>query len=205
MALHDKALEARLCELIDRTLPAEQAEALKARLAVDSSLADEHRRYQALDAILAEMAAEQDGEVDWELQRQTIQASLEREALLAPPEAMWPRRLKRWAAGVAAVAAIVALAMLARWWLVPPGPPPSHLEVAYRTPPPADDGNVRAGPVRSSPVVAGEVNVHYGRTPAGQPRESGGDSMASRARAGTIIIVTPPAEPGDPGGLFMDL
>jgi len=204
VALHDKALEAKLCELIDGTLPGEQAEALKQRLAIDPTLAAEHRRYKALDAILRELAAEHVGEVDWDLQRQTIQASLEREALLAPPPAMWPRRLRRWGAGVAAVAALVAVALTAYWLLLPSGPPPSHVEVVYRTPSPADDGTVLAGPVRPAPVVAGALMVAYSGPPDG-PAAADPGGTADRSRPGTIVIMTPPAGDEDAAGLWMDL
>ena len=77
--------------------------------------------------------------------------------------------------------------------------------VVYRTPPPADDGSVRAGPVRPAPVVAGELVVAYSDAPAEPPLDAQGDRLASPGRSGTIVIVTPPADRGDPGGLFMDL
>jgi len=199
--MKSKDIEQQLSELVDGTLPVEQAERVKRRLAADPALAEEHRLYASLAKVLDEMAAEPVPEVDWELQRQTIQSRMERAALLAPPASAWSRRLVRWSAAVTAAAAILAIALLGRWWLLAPGagePAPS-LEVVWASPTTAADEGLAAGPVRPVAEATEELVVAYNPSAGAlagpvQPVSA----LAAPGRAGTIIIsVAAPAPAAD--------
>ena len=107
-------IEYQLSQLLDGDLPAEQAKALLRRMESDPALADQFRRYRALEAGLGELA-EQMPAVDWEFQRESIRAALERESLLKPALPAWPGRVIRWSTRVAAMAAVVAVAGLIAW------------------------------------------------------------------------------------------
>ena len=186
-----KDIEQNVCELVDGLLPVEQAEEVRQRLAADPRLAEEHRLYQSLTSVLDEMAAEPMPLVDWELQRQTIQAAMERDALLTPSVSPWPRRLIRWSAAVTAAAAVFVALLLSRGLLIGPSAPPAPggLEVAWVLPVAFGEGALDAAPVRPALPATEELAVAYSE-PDGVG--AGGRSLASALvrprRPGTIII-----------------
>ncbi len=171
-----------LTELTDGDLPADQAETLRRRLEADPEMADELRRYESLDEVLGEIADEPTPEVDWDLQRQTIRAAMEREALLRPMRPVWPGRLFRLGVGVSAAAAVV-MAVIGLGWLTPTTATESRLDVAWSAP---------VAPAGGSLIVATVVPV----------MSSGADvvvacsepTIEAIAAAATLSALTP-AEP----------
>lgn len=183
-----KDIEQLISEWVDGTLSADQVEQVTRRLAADPALATEHRLHKALASVLADIAAEPMPPVDWELQRQMIQAAMERDALLSPPARTWPRRLVRWSAAVTAAAAVFAVAVLGRGWLIGPGAPSSisNIVVTLVLPDSPENQALAAGPIRPSLAMAGELVVDYSEPEVAVV--GNGRPVSGLGRAGTIII-----------------
>lgn len=123
-------IEYRLSQLLDGDLPDAEKLDLQTRLDNDADLAEQQRLYQSLDDALAEWG-EQVPPVDWNLQRETIGAALEREALLRPTATAWPGRVFRWGAVVSAAAAAVIVLTLGVQWLTSAREQDSEFAVAW--------------------------------------------------------------------------
>jgi len=176
-------IEFKLSEMLDGELPADQAEALRRELDANPDLAAEHRRYESLDAVLGEMGR-RTVEVDWDLQRESIRATLEREALLQPQRRTWPARLIRLSAAAAAAAAVIVLAVLAGHWLLVGPAPTGEVHVAWQAPG-AATGAAVAGVLGPSPLPSksAALEVAYVRT---APIEMPEPPLAGRV--GTIVV-----------------
>lgn len=144
MSQRHEDIEFELSQLLDGELSAERARELRQRMAGDPALAEQFRLYQSLQAGI-EAQADDLPAVDWNVQRESIRAALERDALLEMPVRIWPGRLMRWAAaGAAAAAMIVAAAMLWSLFQAPPAGPQLDVVVAPPTAPPAGEAVVVA-------------------------------------------------------------
>ena len=187
-------IEYELSQLLDGDLPEERAEVLRRRLADEPALAEANSLYQSLDSALTGLA-EEIPSVDWQLQRESIRAILERESLLKPPASMWRGRLFRWSAAVTAAAAAVVALILGVQWFISAGPPvpPRELVVDWRRPSAAWSGRDLSSelltPTSAAPLRG--LTVEFDR--------SGGDYLAtvgtdgprgpvSAGRAGTIVV-----------------
>ncbi len=194
-------IEFELSQLLDGELPAEQADALRQRLADDPALAEEYRLYKALDGTLSP-AAEALEEVDWDFQRESIRGMLEREALLTAAGPSWHGRLMRWAATVTAAAAAIAVLVLAVQQFLPtapetpvvPTPPGTQAGLVVIYVPPASA--LRAAPLRVSfrEPTAADLAAGPGIVSGALTRSA----MPSR----TILISTGAGSGGDESNLF---
>jgi anti-sigma factor RsiW len=148
--VHEKQRrEFELSEYLDGSLDADARRRVEARLADDAQLAEDLRRYRALEGHLAEMGDETPRRIPPELQRAEIMAAIERRMLLGG------RRRRSWrgvAGGLAAAAAVLIAAAVGVWLFSgrEPGDGPTR-SVA----------NVSLAPV--SRTAGGEVQVSVSR------------------------------------------
>jgi anti-sigma factor RsiW len=200
-------IEYQLSQLLDGELPAEQAQALRRRLAEDPALAEEYRRYQALEKGLGGMGR-QTPSVDWELQRDSIRAVLEREALLKPLSAPWRSVVFRWSAAVSAAAACVVAGLLVLNWFVSGGPGRGQAAISVDfTIPKAHAGSAlqvamtaSAAPAASGSILAVEYEEHSAGEQATAPAELSGGAWAWAERPGTVIVSAGVANPSQAQG-----
>ncbi len=150
-ASHQDDVEFALCEYLDGALSGREARRLQRRLAEDPDLADELKRYAALDEALASVAGAGPDGVDYDLQRAEVIAAIERRALLQPPR----RRVLRPVFGALAAAAALLIGVMA--WVV----------IVGRQTPPGPGEPVRVTLLSASPAVEGEgeVSVQITRPP----------------------------------------
>lgn len=126
-------IEFRLSQLLDGQLDPQQEQALRGQLAEDPALAEDFRQYEALEGHLAALA-ERMPAIDWAVQRESIAAELEREALLGQPQRQWRSVVTRAVAGLSALAACLVIAGGLYLWLRSPATPGGDVQVALVTP-----------------------------------------------------------------------
>ena len=100
-------IEFQLSQLLDGRLDDQEAQALREKIAHDPALAEQYRQYQALEGKLGAAGGEEMS-VDWDLQRESIHATLERQSLLADKRDSVALRVFRWSAAIGAAAAVIA-------------------------------------------------------------------------------------------------
>jgi hypothetical protein len=144
--------------------------------------------------------------VDWELQAETIRMELERDALLAPRKRFWSAPPMRWAAGIAAAAAVAVAAALL-WPMVGPTEPPAELAVNWDAPPAAGPPAVRAEVLGARAAGAGELLVRYDEPTTAEmarPKAMRPSAPTSSLR-GTIVIATGAGRVEEPSAEWIGL
>jgi anti-sigma factor RsiW len=194
-AVATEDIEFQLSQLLDGELPEEQAAALRRRIAADPALAEQFRRYQALEEGLGRLGSEMPA-VDWDLQRESIRSVLEREALLKPMSTPWRGVLFRWSAAAAAAAACVIVGLLTINWLVSGGwgAGKPMVTASIQQPPGVTGAGINVATVSplGQSVPEGDLSVQYEGHPAGESSQGvnapQADTWAWADQPGTIII-----------------
>jgi anti-sigma factor RsiW len=202
-------LEFELSQLLDGDLPHDRAEAVLKRLGDDPGAAEQFRQYQAVEQALSGLS-ERLPDIDWDLQRDDINAELEREALLGRGASRWVGRVVRWSSMAAAAAAVLVAAVLL--WPAHTQMPTTELVVAY----PGAAPVAAAGPV----VLSSELIVPDGLSASPERLTASLDLMAApfvrsyepsvlagAPTVGTVVVsMGAPNETASPTGwLFRDL
>ncbi len=208
MKPHDD-IEFQLSQLLDGQLSVREAQALRRRMEQEPALAEQFRQYQALQGELGALGPAE-LPVDLAFQRESIQAALERESLMAPERPAWSARLARWSALGAAAAAAVVLVVLGLQWLQGPPAPSAELAGAMVEPAPHANGTLEAGLVVPARARAGELVAAFRpatlaqSAPAGMPSAlAGGPDVV-----GTVVVSVGAPRPTPTNGMgfwLMDL
>jgi anti-sigma factor RsiW len=164
-------LEMLLCEYLDGQLSADQAAELERRLAEDPALREELRRYSALQRQLSALGEQDRDEAQFDAQRVSIMAAVERRALLRRQGGRRWIVLRPVLTGLAAAAAVVIIVDVA-WRVWMPGGPREGTQIVSgpgldrppavpRTPQPTV--SVAVLPVAPQPTEEAEVRVECPR------------------------------------------